>query len=288
MKYRSLSPGRNGIVRDAIAVLLLGLGASARAQTDSGDCYAACATAGSSPSVCALLGGPELNTSYQRVTACRAKKVAQGAVLLRYRHKGEWFTPPAALAKDAELKTVFEAFRPDACSIPTPACTQQRMATKVAAIGGHGIDGQASKPAGEGDPCSLGLPCGRIVPPATEWRFRLEDTTLQGQWVVRIARGEPPAGVPKEFSLPVVAGAVTANGAQFAPGAVYVYRLSDSAGKTRTSGEFSLLSRPLHEALRGFAAKRVAAGQSEATAWVDSLVANELDWDAYQATLERR
>lgn len=253
------------------------------------DCYVACSTGAACGLTPADGKRPELDSiNYRVVVSCEKRSVDKGEVLLRYRHAGQWFSPPKALGVNEALDKVFAQFPADPCSIPTPKCIAQRMKVKVAGIGGHGIDGQVSTPGGSGDPCSLALPCGRILPPAAAWRFRLEDPALNGRWRVQILRGTPPPGAPTQFDAALQAGVVSADGSLLAPGASYAYQLIDAAGAVRASGEFSLLSRPLVQTLHGFAAKRVAAGQGETTAWIDTLAANELDWDAYQLTLEAR
>jgi len=282
MKTRSR---RRWLRRCALAAAAWAASLPAAAQGDPFDlCYAACVAAG-----CRLSSStPAVGPAYVLLEACSRQSVAGGAVRLRYRHKGQWFSPPSAAAAPTALAALLERFPPDPCPVPTPGCLQQRMSSRVASIGGHGIDGQASRPGGSGEPCAIGLPCGRIAVPGTPWRFTLTDGAAHGVWTVRIARGASPPGVPGEFGVEVVDGQVQTDGARFSPGASYVYRLSFPDGSTRATGEFSLLSRPLMVALRSAAARRVAEGQNEADAWVDALAANELDWDAWQAMQDRR
>lgn len=297
---RAGGPGRRRIGLLSLALLWAAACLPAAAQTGVA-CYAACVPAehGSAPAACKLVADPAAkppaleprsldDKRYLMIKRCPEYKVELGSVLLRYRHAGQWFNPPELLGQAASLRVVFDKYRADECGVPHPDCVQKRMQTKQAGIGGHGIDGQPSAPGGSGEPCSLGLPCARVLPPPLQWNFQLEDPSLDGQWVVQIARGTPPSSVPRQFTAPVAAGIVSADGALFSPGATYVYRLVDAAGGVRATGEFSLLSRPLVQTLRGLAAKRVEAGQSESTAWVDVLAANEMDWDAYQLSLPGR
>ncbi len=156
--------------------------------------------------------------TFIRHMACESLKVDTDAkVLMRYRHDGKWFQP-RPLDKDMKLETVISQNKPDACGVPTPDCLQSRMATKTAAVAGHGVDSQTAVPAGIGEPCAKGLPCGVVMPPPASWKFRLEDPAQDGNWSTRIVRGASPAGVPAEFASPVAAGVVTVDGTRFSQG----------------------------------------------------------------------
>lgn len=272
-------------------LLCLFFGMAARASEPAFDlCYAACASGACQLSQPNSSETPALTLEarYIVISSCQTRTVKKGPVLLRYRHKQQWFNPPAALQDGTAIASLMARFKPDVCPVPTPDCLQANMEQKVAAIGGHGIDGQVSHPGGSGRPCAIGLPCGRVAVPADAWQFALADPSLQGRWRVRLARGSPPPGVPSEAAFSVVDGVVHADGTWFSPGTSYTYQLLDGAGASLAGGEFSLLSRPLMAALRRIADQRVAAGQDAATAWIDALAANELDWDAHQAVLQPR
>jgi len=229
-----------------------------------------------------------LSTDFKHEERCDSLEVAAGEVVLRYRHKRQWFVPPRPVPSGRKVAEVFALYAPDTCSVLTNTCIQQQMYSR-AAMGGHGIDGQRSMPGGAGEPCARGLPCGRVLPPpAGAWSFTLADAAQDGQWVVRIARGTPPVGVPEEFGAPIRGGQVVADGNLFSPAATYTYRLLDSGGAQRASGEFSVLSRPLAQAVRTMADNRKAAGATEFNAWFDTLAASELDWDAHQFMLKGR
>lgn len=224
----------------------------------------------------------------KRIDSCHAMKVTAGAVMMRYRHKGQWFSPPDSLGKDTLLAGMFAKYPPDACAVPTPKCLQGREAAKSTSRAGHGADSLESAPAGTGEPCSQGLPCGQVLPPAAEWSFKLEDGAVQGQWIVKLHRGAPPAGVPREFTLPVAAGMVKAEGRQFSTGATYSYRLIDASGKALASGEFEVTGASRLAALKKLAAERAARdGLSPEAGWIDAMAAFGFDWDAYQSTLTR-
>ncbi len=205
-------------------------------------------------------------------------------LILRYRHKTRWFSPPGGISSGA-LQAVFAKYPADACSVPSPTCIQARMNGMVAAIGGHGIDNKDSKPGGEGNPCLIGLPCGVVLPPAETWNFRLADAGISGTWTIRLARGTPMPGQSAETSVYIRQGAARLPGTWFAPGAQYVYRFVDDAGRVSSSGEFSIASRATRDTLQTLMQRRVAEGLPEGIAWADTLAANNHDWDAYQLSL---
>lgn len=274
----------------AAGLALWGLGAAAHA-TDcqlackGGPCAVSCADSPClfSPGGAAVTLNKDL---LQPVRGCEfLKNGDQSALELRYRHKGRWFSPPGGVDNGKALRELFAQFPPDPCGVPSPDCLQKRMAGMVASIGGHGIDDKPSQPGGEGDPCSLGLPCGAVVPPTDAWRFRLVDATLAGTWTVRLARGTPPPGQPAEMSVRIDKGLVAAKGAWFMPGAQYVYRFADAAGRRNASGEFSVISRTTADALHTLTQRRVSQGLSQGVAWSDTLGANNLEWDAHQLLL---
>ncbi len=273
-----------------LACLATATGASA-ATPASAACQVSCARDAASCQLQNVHDGqakPLGHANFTRVEGCAGWRVATGSVVMRYRHKGQWFVPPQALAKDSTLASVFAQFAPDACAVPTPACLQQQMGSKVTSRAGHAADSQESAPAGSGEPCARGLPCGQVLGQPGPWRFRLEDAAWQGQWAVRILRGSPPAGVPREFAVPVVAGEVIAAGPHFAAGVAYAYRLMDASGALVASGEFEVLGASRQAALKKLAAERAArAGLSEGAAWTDALAAYGLDWDAHQSTSTR-
>lgn len=209
---------------------------------------------------------------------------AGSTLILRYRHKSRWFTPPEGVGA-APLQTVFAKYPADACSVPSPNCIQARMNGMVAAIGGHGIDNKDSKPGGEGNPCQIALPCGVVLPPPEPWNFRLADAGISGTWTIRLARGTPPPGQSAETSVYIKQGVARLPGVWFAPGAQYTYRFVDDAGRVTSTGEFSVASRATRDTLQSLAQRRVAEGLPEGIAWADTLAANNHDWDAYQLTL---
>jgi hypothetical protein len=214
--------------------------------------------------------------------SCDAARVVSGNVLVRYRRKGAWFSPPEAPKENDVLDSLFKSYPPDACSVPTPGCLQSRLNSKVAAIAGHGIDGQQASPGGSGDPCKRGLPCGLVLAPQANWQFKLNEP-FDGQWQVRLLRGEPRPGGAKEWIAPIAAGVVTADGQQFEAGRVYAYRLVDRSRAVVATGEFETVGAKRMEILQRLAQRRVSEGMPERAAWIDTMLNAELEWDAFHA-----
>lgn len=260
------------------------------------DCQMACISATDPPAcnVRSAAGAPETfeRNAYKTVQACELLVVGAPApsdpaarIELRYRHKGRWFTPPEGVVPPGSIKQYFEKYPPDPCGVPSPACIQARMNGMVAAVGGHGIDDKVSKPGGEGSPCQIALPCGVVLPPTDTWNFRLADAAISGTWTVKLARGTPPAGQPPEVSVYIGKGVARLNGSWFVPGAQYVYRFVDDAGRASSSGEFSVASRATRDTLQTLMQRRVAQGLPDGIAWADTLIANNHEWDAFQLSL---
>jgi hypothetical protein len=256
------------------------------------DCQLACVSA-NKDAACQLsspAGSPhQIGVNVYRVVSnCQLLAVgtlpSDRRIELRYRHKARWFSPPGGV-EAGPLQRVFDKYPPDPCSVPSPGCIQARMNGMVAAVGGHGIDDKASKPGGEGNPCSIALPCGAVLPPPETWSFRLADTRISGTWTVRLARGTPPPGQAPEMSVYIDKGAARLAGAWFAPGAQYVYRFVDDAGRASSTGEFSIVSRATRDTLHTLMQRRVAQGLPEGMAWADTLAANQHEWDAFQLSL---
>jgi len=252
------------------------------------ECHLACV--GKDPN-CTLKSpagvGETVGRNYRKVSNCPSlnwEPSGDQRLELRYRHKGRWFSPASGVPA-GPLKPIFDKYPADACSIPSPDCIQARMNGMVAAVGGHGIDDKASKPGGEGNPCLIALPCGVVLPPSETWDFRLADAGISGTWTLKLARGTPPPGQPPEVSVYIKQGLARMPGAWFAPGAQYVYRFVDDAGRASSTGEFSIASRATRDSLQALTQRRVAQGLPESIAWADTLAANQLEWDAYQLTL---
>ncbi len=216
-----------------------------------------------------------------RFERCEALERTQGRLSMRYVRDGQWLPPPVSLTGIGRLEEVFKRFPADRCSSHPPECLQQAMEVMNPTPGGHPIDDRHSRPGGEGGPCALGLPCGRLVPPPEAWHFALTDSTLSGTWLVRFARGTAPAGQPAEFLASVERGQVQADGRWFSPGRQYAYELSDTSGRVVASGEFSLISQSMRQRLEAIVQRHIDEGAPPAIARGDALAANNLPWDAW-------
>jgi hypothetical protein len=216
------------------------------------------------------------------VSRCDERRVVQGEVIVRYLHARRLFVSPQPLVLNKPLAELFAQNKPDDCSVPSSECLQKSMQGLKAAAGGHGVDSQASAPAGQGEPCSLGLPCGTVMPPPAAWQFALRDAAFDGLWRTRVLRGQPAPGAPSQAEGAVTGGVVAADGSQLAPGVTYAYVLQARDGSTRASGEFTVQSAAQNAALRRLVERRMQAGLPEEVAWLDALAANQLDWDAVQ------
>ena len=233
---------------------------------------------------------------YTRHPACERLK-ATGLALIRYRHKDAWFTAPGTGATNSsgtssspgavKIADVFLRYPPDRCSVPSAECHQKAMDGMSGEIGGSPIDGRKSAPGGQGQPCALGFPCGRVLPPASPWKFRLASDAFSGTWVVRLARGKPATGQSAQTTARIDHGMVAADASWFAPGRLCAYDVVDANGSVVASGEFTVAGRSTQSDLVAMAATRAKAeGLPDAIAWVDSLIANRFDWDAERATLD--
>lgn len=269
-------------------------GQAPAAQADSADlpepsCMLVCTRSGP----CQVEGpGKTASLNDRRFTtlgACHRLVVGPGhPVVLRYRHKGNWFEPPQALAPGQPLQAVFEQFHADACGVPTRACLQRRLGERTSTTAGHGVDGLATNPAGTGNPCLLGLPCGPVLPPDGTWRFRLTDPAFSGVWRAHYLRGLPPAGMPAALNVPVAGGEVVTDGAYFQSGAVMAYRLTEGSGAVLATGEFEVVGSARLARLKLLAGRRAERfGLSQSAAWIDTLAASQLDWDVQQLLMER-
>lgn len=282
MEERIMRPGR--CLRVAVRCLLLVLlgMASLCAPALAVDCKIAC----KGPDLCEMdrapSGAERVGMKPAVYRSCE-NLVAKGPVELRYMHGQSWFAPPMLV--QGPLSKVFEAYPADApCSVPTHDCIQSHMNRMTTAFGGSPIDNRVAAPGGTGEPCKIGFPCGRILIPPSDWRFRIGDQAAAGRWIVKLARGTVAPGQPEQLVASVASGLVAADGNWFAPGSKCSYTFVDPSGRVVATGEFTVVSRATQEKLREQARGRVAAGSSEAVAWSDTLAANEYEWDAVQDT----
>jgi hypothetical protein len=277
----TIMPNRHPIVALLALAALLSLSAAPAAATA---CKLACKKEACSVKPAAKQPTPNRWTSFDN---CEAITVESGLLELGYLHKGRWLRP-AALGTDPQtsIKKLFEAKPPDQpCAIISSDCVEQQAMNKTAAVGGHGIDSRAAMPAGEGHPCAIGLPCGAVLASEQARELRLTRPELQGQLSLRIARGQAKPPFQAQLDLPVSKGRSLLPANALQPGSVYEYSFVDGNGKRVARGEFSTLAGKASQQLRQLTQQRAAQGQDEDLAWYDSLVANDLWWDALQLEL---
>lgn len=275
MARHAARPGRSLLL---LSVLLVFFGA---AQASS--CQLACRKG----SDCALAGPGATalkQDGWNSLDNCKPLNVKAGEVELRYLYKGRWYAPPPLLAGQ-QLDAVFRNYPPDSpCAVPSRACLQTAMSSKQGAVGGHGIDARVPKPGGEGSPCQQGLPCGQVLPREAPLQIQLDDSNWQGSLRLQTARGSPPAGMSAEISVPVQGGRASLDGRWLQAGGLYTYQLLDAGGQARASGEFSVLASSMAERLRQRSINRQAQlNLGPEQAWYDTLMENQLLWDALQS-----
>ncbi len=249
-------------------------------------CRMACKKGSGSCKVVVPEKGPdaiELDPSnYRTFEACdQARVEGSGTTILNYVRDRQWFRPPEPV--DGPVAPLLARYKPDPCASSTPECTQARMEGGTRPMtGASGIDPRVAQPAGQGRPCALGFPCGRIAIPPPAWRFRVVDTGLAGNWTARLVRGKADAKGDTLVGR-IDRGIVTADGRWFGPSNRYSYTVADAGGRVIASGEFSVSSQSDMDLLRSIA--RGKADVADGIAWSDTLMENDMTWDAMQESL---
>jgi hypothetical protein len=224
-------------------------------------------------------------SEYVRLQNCDLLEVTAGALQVRYWHKGKPVSP--VLGPGERMQPVLAKTPPDACWVSSDACLQERMKQKNIAPGGHGIDSAKSNPAGSGQPCERGLPCGMILPASADWKFPVGDAGFQGRMELVQMRGTSSSG-SAGITFPVQNGEVQGDGRQLQPSAVYGYKLVRSDGQVVATGEFTVLGSSSFNTLKRLAQDNSAKkGLTAEAAWLDALSANELDWDLNRLVTEK-
>lgn len=266
-----------------VAMLLMGLAGLAKASSGidvSGHCMLVCSEREASclVSTASSSSTPVPAKQWTPFADCNKIEAKLGKVELGYLHKGRWLR----LTLQGKAQAQLDAKPPDKpCAIITNECVQKQAMAKTAAVGGHGIDSRAALPGGEGEPCTLGLPCGAVLPAEQPREVRLGNAGLQArQLQLRIARGQARPPYAAQQSLSVSEGRLQVPGNALQAGSVYEYSLLDGAGQVLARGEFSTISGKSAQQLQQLAKQRSAQGQDPALAWYDALVDNELWWDA--------
>jgi hypothetical protein len=209
--------------------------------------------------------------------ACESVALTKGQMWLRYRHNNIAFK--TILSDQIKVADLFAKYPPDPCGLGDLTCYQQQM-NKRGVPGGRGADGRAGLPQGEGDPCLLGLPCGRIAVLPGAWTLLLTDDALDGALNVKTVRS--PDGSAGTQLLAVNKGRIDVADGLFKPGALYGYELRNAAGQPVATGEFRVLAGAQMAALQGSAAQRTGGEDSREDAWLKTLTENGLEWNVYQ------
>ena len=129
----------------------------------------------------------------QLVESCRSQKVTAGPVIAQFRSDGK--------AGRAQIQGSFSdalaAYKVIDC-LAGDSCTSSGGAAKV--VLGKGFDPAAAWQV-VGDPCGIGLPCGKVGLPADALQVRMKGASAQGRLRVFPARGQGG-----EQTVDVVAG----------------------------------------------------------------------------------
>jgi hypothetical protein len=128
-----------------------------------------------------------------------------------------------------------------------------------------------------GDPCQLGLPCGKVLPRREASKILLQEVALEGTLEIvgfRSSSVKTSLRVSKgEFELP--ADILTS-------GANINYALRDSKGDIVTTGRFSVLSASEEKEFLADLKKPYNAAEPPSLQTISALSENELGWEIFQ------
>lgn len=208
-------------------------------------------------------------------------KVVAGRIEALVRARGRVNVVFLGPEEDLATLSVRAGGKPD-CSPLDRACREGRDRAMQAGRAGKPFDPSVGhKPTGS--PCAIGLPCGVVLAPAAPWVFRLEEPRAADAVLQVAAMRMAGAG---SIDVPVRDGAVAIEPGFLRAGASYSYLLRTAGGEVIAAGQFSVASTQIEKDLRDAEAAALAAGRAPATARLEALLVNELDWDAMQ--LSRR
>jgi len=215
-----------------------------------------------------LLSRPHL------VANCKGKAVAYGEVDALFRSAGK--SGLTRVKKDGNFKTALSAYAGIDCLVGDQSDKCTGTGTVKTAMG-KGFNAESPWQA-VGDPCGLGLPCGKVGLPTGPFVLRLTDASARGRLRL-LAPGldQTAAASGAEFSVP--AGALKA-------GQSYQYQFIGEDGNVRAAGKFTVLSQraqqdadtPLNEAMNQPADTRPQAV-------IEALLLYGREWEALQSTL---
>lgn len=208
-------------------------------------------------------------------------KVLVGRIEALVRARGRVNVVLLAQQDDLATLTLRAGGKPD-CSPLDRACREGRDRAMQAGRAGKAFDPTVGhKPAGL--PCAIGLPCGVVLAPTAPWSFALDEPRAADAVLQVAALRMAGAG---SIEVPVRNGSVVIEPGFLRAGASYSYQLRAAGGEVIAAGQFSVASTQIEKDLRDAEAAALAAGRAPATARLEALLVNELDWDAMQ--LSRR
>lgn len=271
-------------MRVAGAALLTGIAAMAVAaeNASTGGCLVSCtAPPAAGDGYCTLTNTPRLPVGQQlSMSSCVHQTVEAGEVVVRFRvsKKLERFT---AVGRKPFSEMLGKYAALDCMSFDTN-CNGGAEAGSHRTFGKPFEADDAWKP--KGTPCGQGLPCGMVSLAADPVRFRLVGAAQRGELRVKPVRGGGDATIVK-----VVDGTVAFAPGWLKPGTPYRYEFVGDGGQASAAGEFSTLSgRAQADIAAQLTSARAQPGASPASAFLDVMLANGLDWDALQLTLGMR
>ena len=195
--------------------------------------------------------------------------------MLRNRGKVQVF----AVARNQNVGAVVREYGSSDCAFADRTCRERRDQNMLAGRAGKAFDGPAGhKPAGA--PCAIGLPCGLVLTPSKTWQWRVDEAGAANGSVeisaLRMATGTVNAPV-RDGRVEIAAGFIRVGG-------TYSYALKSASGDVLAAGQFSAAAAAIEADVVAAEREALAAGRSAATARLEALLLNELDWDAMQLT----
>jgi len=203
---------------------------------------------------------------------CKGRRVTQGEVDALFRSAGK--TGKTRVREGGDFNKALSAYAVIDCLVGESACVGSGT---VKTPMGKGFNPDSPWQA-VGDPCGLGLPCGKVGLPAGPFVVRLSDASARGRLrLLGLGFDQTVAGSGAEISVP--AGALK-------PGQSYQYQFVGEDGNVRAAGKFTVLSQraqqdadaPLNEAMN-------QPSDTRPQAVIEVLLLYGREWEALQSTL---
>ena len=247
-----------------------------------GGCYATCKAVNDACSAIVVSSNKELPrwTRVKLLPDCFDLKAEKGSLYLIFRSKGQ---KGEASVKEGELFRVsLAAFKTLDCLPGDQSFCAEDGYARVQQ--GKAFDSAApSKITGE--PCQLGLPCGKVGLSADgSLAVVVNDPALTGAMTFYPSRGKSGA-----VKFDMAAGSMLVPAGALKPGEIYRYRLVLVDNSTRAEGEFAVMSKQAQsdsDAALAEAMKQPAEMREQAV--IQSLLLDGRDWEAFERTLEPR